>query len=80
MGVDAMSEIKKTEATNVDRVLKATHWFATAGSFTEQGGRVTAASSGLKIDGLTVALVGDEVIYEGGRQAVIIDGSGSGAS
>jgi uncharacterized Zn-binding protein involved in type VI secretion len=75
-----MSEVKKAETANVGRAVKATHWFATIGSLTEQGGRVTGVSSGLKIAGLTVALVDDVVTYEDGSEAVIIDGAGVAAA
>jgi hypothetical protein len=75
-----MSEVKKTEAVNVDRVVKATHWLATIGSPTEQGGRVSRASSGLEVGGLTIALIDDVVTYEDGSEAVIIDGAGVGAT
>src|ERR1700678_4371534 len=75
-----MSEVKKAEGANVNRAVKATHWLATIGSPTEQGGRVTGASSGLKVAGLSVALIDDVVTYEDGSEAVIIDGSGDAAS
>ena len=80
MGVDAMSEDQNAKTANVGRAVKATHWFATIGSLTGQGGRVTCVSSGLKIAGLTVALVGDVVTYEDGSEAVIIDGAGVAAT
>jgi uncharacterized Zn-binding protein involved in type VI secretion len=71
---------KKTEATNVNRVLKAKHWFATIGSRTERGGRVTSASGSLAIVGLAIAVVDDVVTYEDGSKAVIMDGAGYAAT
>jgi len=67
------------ETTNRDPVIKATHWFATIGSLTELGGRVTEASSGLKIAGLAVARVNDVVTYDDGSEAAILDGAGYAA-
>ncbi|KVS37801.1 PAAR domain-containing protein [Burkholderia ubonensis] len=53
-----------------------THLFATIGSLTARGGRVTKASSKLTVIGLVVARVGDIVTYEDGSEAVITDGAG----
>jgi uncharacterized Zn-binding protein involved in type VI secretion len=75
-----MSEAQKTETANVKRALKATHWFATIGSLTERGGRVTSASGSLAIAGLVIAVVGDAVTYEDGSKAVIMDGAGYAAT
>jgi hypothetical protein len=75
-----MSEVQKTEAANVNRVLKAMHWFATIGSLTERGGRVTSASGSLTIAGLSVAIVDDVVTYADGSKAVIMDGAGYAAA
>jgi uncharacterized Zn-binding protein involved in type VI secretion len=61
----------------IDSTIKATHLFATVGSLTKRGGRVTKATSSMSIAGLTMARVGDVVTYEDGSQAVIIDGAGS---
>jgi len=57
-----------------------THLFATVGSLTERGGRVTTATSGLTLAGLEVARVGDVVTYDDGSEAVIIDGAGNNHS
>lgn len=59
---------------------KPTHLFATIGARTERGGWIAKASSELHIRGLTVACVGDEVVYEDGSRATIIDGAGRGAT
>ncbi|NTZ83699.1 hypothetical protein FCJ61_11975 [Burkholderia metallica] len=53
-----------------------THLFATIGSLTERGGRVTSATSGVTLAGLEVARVGDVVTYDDGSEAAIIDGAG----
>jgi len=53
-----------------------THLFATIGSLTERGGRVSTATSGLELAGLNVARVGDVVTYDDGSEAAIVDGAG----
>jgi uncharacterized Zn-binding protein involved in type VI secretion len=67
----------EAEPNVIDSTIKATYWFATIGSLTERGGRVTKATSSMSIAGLTMARVGDVVTYEDGSQAVIIDGAGN---
>lgn len=52
--------------------------FATVGARTERGGRVTSGS-GVKINGLAVARVGDIVTYADASEAVIMDGAGAAA-
>lgn len=59
---------------------KPTHLFATIGSRTERGGWIAQVSSKFQIRGLAVACVGDEVAYEDGSRATIIDGAGRGAT
>ncbi|SMG57877.1 hypothetical protein [Paraburkholderia susongensis] len=49
---------------------------ATFGACKENDGRATRATCGLSICGLTVARVGDVVIYSGGSEAAIIDDAG----
>ncbi|RQS70431.1 hypothetical protein DID96_14890 [Burkholderia sp. Bp8963] len=56
-----------------------THLFATIGSLTARGGRVTKATGGLTVVGLAIARVGDIVTYEDGSEAVITDGAGAHA-
>jgi len=73
-----MFDVKAAPNSN-DRSLETMHLLATIGSLTKDGGRVTKATSGLEIAGLTVALVGDIVTYEDGSEAVIINGAGSAA-
>ncbi|CAH2812349.1 MAG: hypothetical protein CBCREVIR_3096 [Candidatus Burkholderia crenata] len=55
------------------------HLFATIGSLTKRGGRVTTASSGLKIAGLAIARANDVVSYPDGSEAVIIEEVGFAA-
>jgi uncharacterized Zn-binding protein involved in type VI secretion len=71
---------KKTETTNVNRAIKARHWFVTIGSPTERGGHVTSASGSLAIAGLAIAVVDDVVTYADGSKAVIMDGAGYAAT
>jgi uncharacterized Zn-binding protein involved in type VI secretion len=56
-----------------------TYLFATVGSTTERGGRVTRVSTTATIDGKGLAVVGDIVSYEDGTEAAIIDGAGFAA-
>ncbi|SAK64171.1 hypothetical protein AWB75_02908 [Caballeronia catudaia] len=56
------------------------HWIATIGSTTERGGRTSKVSSGAEFDGFKAALVGDTVMYDDGTEAIILDGSGFGAT
>lgn len=53
--------------------------FATVGSLTEGGGRVTRVSSCAAFDNKNLAVVGDIVTYEDGTEATIIDGAGFAA-
>jgi uncharacterized Zn-binding protein involved in type VI secretion len=50
--------------------------FATMGSLTERGGRVTTATGGGSYCGLGLACVGDVVTYADGSEAAIMDGAG----
>lgn len=59
-----------------DSAPKPKHLFATIGALTERGGRITKATGGLTVAGLSVARVGDVVTYEDGSEAVITDGAG----
>lgn len=54
------------------------HLFATIGSLTARGGRITSATSRMKLAGLEAARVGDTVTYPDGSEAVIIYGAGFG--
>lgn len=67
------------EPANPEFSIKAMHLFATIGALTARGGRVTDATSSVKIAGLTIARVGDVVTYEDGSEAVIADGAGFAA-
>ncbi len=73
-----MFDVKAAPNSN-DHSLKMMHGFATIGSLTRDGGRVTKATSGLVIAGLSVARVGDVVTYDDGSEAVIINGAGYAA-
>ncbi|MGA7815086.1 PAAR domain-containing protein [Caballeronia sp.] len=61
----------KEDATNEIKYL-----FATIGSLTARGGRVTTATGGPAIADLDMARVGDVVTYPDGSEAVIMDGAG----
>ena len=74
-----MSQVPASEHTNTDPSVKAMHLLATIGSLTERGGRITTATSQLKIAGLAVARVRDIVTYNDGSEAVIMDGAGAAA-
>lgn len=69
-----MPDIQSQERTEPRQ---PTHLFATIGSLTEQGGRITKATSGLTVTGLVLARVGDVVTYDDGSEAVITDGAGA---
>jgi uncharacterized Zn-binding protein involved in type VI secretion len=45
--------------------------FATIGSLTSRGGRITTATGGSSVNGLDIARVGDVVTYPDGGEAVI---------
>ena len=53
------------------------HDFITLGSKTKNGGAVHTATSGRTINGISVALVGDEVRYPNGEIATITSGAGA---
>lgn len=74
-----MQHAKNEQQENSEAVIEKYHPFATEGSTTERGGRVVHASSGAKIAELTIARVGDKVVYEDGTEAHIIDGAGFAA-
>ena len=67
------------DPANPEFSIKAMYLFATIGALTARGGRVTDATSSVKIAGLTIARVGDVVTYEDGSEAVIADGAGFAA-
>ncbi|QCP53566.1 hypothetical protein FAZ95_31495 [Trinickia violacea] len=71
-----MPRIAEEKDVQPDSVTKLKHLFATIGALTEYGGRITKATSGLTVAGLTVARVGDVVTYEDGSEAAITDGAG----
>ncbi|RKT26397.1 PAAR motif-containing protein [Paraburkholderia sp. RAU2J] len=53
--------------------------FATVGSLSERGGRITCVSTSATIDDKGLAVVGDIVTYQDGTEATIIDGAGFAA-
>ncbi len=55
------------------------YFFATLGSLTERGGRVTRATGTWTIAGHQLARVGDTVTYDDGSETTIIDGAGAAA-
>ena len=63
----------------IEELNAATYLFATIGSLTERGGRITKATGNSKIAGLCLARVGDVVSYPDGSEAVIMDGAGYAA-
>lgn len=70
-----MPHVEERKAQS-DSATRVKYPFATIGSLTERGGRITKATSGVTLTGLTVARVGDVVTYEDGSEAVITDGAG----
>ena len=74
-----MQNAKNEQQENAEAVIEKYHPFATEGSTTERDGRVVHGSSGAKIADLTIARVGDKVVYEDGSEAYIIDGAGFAA-
>lgn len=61
------------------RAVKTNHLLVTMGSLTEQGGQVIAANS-VTIDGVPLAVVGGAMSCEDGNTAIIVDGTGFGAT
>jgi uncharacterized Zn-binding protein involved in type VI secretion len=59
---------------------ETTYLFATIGSRTERGGRVTMVTSKAEYRGMALARVGDVVTYDDGSEATIIDGAGFAAA
>ena len=53
--------------------------FATIGSRTKRGGRVTRVTTQAEYKGMALARVGDPVTYDDGSEATIIDGAGFAA-
>jgi len=53
---------------------ETTYPYATIGSLTARGGRVTLVTGGATVAGLGLARVGDVVTYPDGSEAVIVDG------
>ena len=74
-----MSNVELQKDVSQDSGVKATYLFATIGSLTERGGRVTEVTTRMKIAGLGLACVGDTVTYNDGSEATIIDGAGFAA-
>ncbi|WP_158937578.1 PAAR domain-containing protein [Burkholderia sp. S171] len=66
-----MSEQQKSERT---------YLFATVGSRTGRGGRVSRATTKAEYQGMAFARVGDVVTYDDGSEATIIDGAGFAAT
>jgi uncharacterized Zn-binding protein involved in type VI secretion len=55
---------------------ETTYLYATIGSLTARGARVTLVTGGATVAGLGLARVGDVVTYPDGSEAVIVDGAG----
>jgi uncharacterized Zn-binding protein involved in type VI secretion len=66
-----MSEQQKSERT---------YLFATVGSRTGRGGRITRATTKAEYQGMAFARVGDVVTYDDGSEATIVDGAGLAAT
>ncbi|WP_416052660.1 PAAR domain-containing protein [Cupriavidus basilensis] len=58
------------------RPIKAVYALATVGSKTTRGGEVATSSTAIKIDGRSVARVGDLVRYPDGSESPIVSGAG----
>jgi len=58
------------------RPIKAVYALATVGSKTARGGEVATSTTGIEINGIRVARVGDVVRYSDGRESPIVSGAG----
>jgi uncharacterized Zn-binding protein involved in type VI secretion len=58
---------------------ETTYLFATIGSITARGGRVSRVSTEAEVGGFALTCVGDVVTYGDGTQATILDGAGAAA-
>lgn len=74
-----MNKVEAPASPSTDLVNKTTYLFATIGSLTERGGRISTATSKLTLAGLPAARVGDVVTYADGSEALIVDGAGFAA-
>ena len=59
------------------RPVKAIYDLATLGAKTRAGGEVVTASTGMKMDGHSIACVGDIVRYPDGSESRIVSGAGA---
>ncbi len=75
----ALQIIEMFRALVDSRPIKAVYALATVGSKTARGGEVATSSTGMRIDGMKVARVGDLVRYPDGRESPIVSGAGYAA-
>jgi uncharacterized Zn-binding protein involved in type VI secretion len=59
---------------------ETTYLFATIGSLTRRGGRVSRVTTNAEYEGKALARVGDIVTYDDGSEATIVDGAGFAAT
>ncbi|MGN6653443.1 PAAR domain-containing protein [Trinickia sp.] len=71
-----MPRIAEEKDVQPDSASEPKHLFATIGALSELGGRITKATGGLAVAGLTAARVSDVVTYEDGSEAAITDDAG----
>lgn len=69
-------EISNTEQLYWNNKPHTIYHVAVNGAKSKNGGLVNASSNGMKIKGLSIARVGDEVIYADGTTSKIISGAG----
>jgi uncharacterized Zn-binding protein involved in type VI secretion len=66
----------KSIENQTTRPVKARYDYATLGSKTRMGGEIITASTGIEIDDLRIACVGDRVRYPDGTESEIVSGAG----
>lgn len=80
--LEALSESEIQEIYNIEQIYwnnkpHTLYYVATHGAKSKNGGLVNATSHMVKVAGLSLARVGDEVIYADGTTSKIISGAGN---
>ncbi|APV37731.1 PAAR domain-containing protein [Acinetobacter soli] len=76
MSQEDIEQTLKAERLYFQHRPKTMYYLAVNGSKTKQGGLVKASATQGKIGGLSIARIGDEVIYADGTVAKIVSGAG----
>ncbi|WP_445115332.1 PAAR domain-containing protein [Acinetobacter sp. WZC-1] len=77
MSEEDIKQTLKAEQLYLENKPRTVHDLAVNGARSRESGLVKASVSGLIIDGLSVARVGDDVIYADGTISKIVSGAGS---